>query len=168
MNSYGYTGSVFLPTSFIDHAEGGLKGKKHLNWRQVKEIQNAGIEIGSHTVTHPRLYDLRPGLWEKEIEDSKRIIEEKAGIRVKCFSYPYRFPEQDSKFIAVLKDCLERSGYEYGVSTRIGCNHRNGEAFYLRRIPVNSGDDLALLKAKLEGNYDWLSGIQKLQKSLLK
>jgi len=34
----------------------------------------------------------------------------------------------------------------------------------LKRIPVNSHDDEDLLRAKLEGAYDWLNRIQVMKK----
>ena len=36
----------------------------------------------------------------------------------------------------------------------------SGDRFFMPRLPVNSGDDLALFRAKLEGAYDWLQALQ--------
>jgi hypothetical protein len=40
------------------------------------------------------------------------------------------------------------------------------DPFTLKRVPVNSLDDAALLRCKLQGDYDWLSLPQSLSKRL--
>jgi hypothetical protein len=59
-----------------------------------------------------------------------------------------------------LRNILQKYGYKYGVSTRIGTTFKKDGIFFLKRIPVNSCDDIPLFKAKLEGGYDWLYNIQ--------
>ncbi len=53
-------------------------------------------------------------------------------------------------------DVLENQGFENGVSTIIGRASKHSNQYYLPRLPVNSWDDPSLLRAKLEGGYDWL------------
>jgi len=50
----------------------------------------------------------------------------------------------------------ELEGYSWGVSTRIGRAHSKDNRYFLRRLPMNDMDDIALVKAKLGGAYDWL------------
>jgi len=50
------------------------------------------------------------------------------------------------------------------VSTIIGRAGKHDNRYYLPRLPVNSWDDAALLRAKLEGGYDWLHWPQWLYK----
>jgi peptidoglycan/xylan/chitin deacetylase (PgdA/CDA1 family) len=161
-----FSATVFIPTAFIDNSNTGLKGKRHLTWREVRGLQAEGIEFGSHTANHPKLNSLKPEWIEHEIKSSKEIIEDKTGYQVKSFSNPYKFPEEDLGFIELLQACLQKAGYQNGVSTRIGTVHQKNEAFFLRRIPVNSDDDFSLLRAKLDGSYDWLSGFQTFYKRL--
>ena len=52
------------------------------------------------------------------------------------------------------------AGYESCASTRIGTVNRKEDLFALKRIPINSGDDLALFAAKLSGAYDWVATLQ--------
>jgi hypothetical protein len=64
----------------------------------------------------------------------------------------------------MLRDSLRRAGYQNGVSTIVGRANRNSEPLFLERLPVNSCDDRALLSAKLDGAYDWISTSQYLTK----
>jgi peptidoglycan/xylan/chitin deacetylase (PgdA/CDA1 family) len=164
LQKYHLTATVFLPTSFIGNEGLQLKGKKHLSWTEVKALSQRGITFGSHTVTHPHLNTLKDEEVEDEIKRSKETIEDKLGQVIDTFSYPFKFPEENRAFTKLLKDLLQRHGYKYGVSTRIGTTSKNDEVYFMKRIPVNSGDDISLFQAKLEGGYDWIYPIQRLSK----
>lgn len=167
LRKYGFSATVFLPTGFIENAKNqGLKGKYHLTWDEVKELANQGITFGSHTVTHRQLRIFGRAEIEYEIRKSKEVIEGNLGQNVVSFSYPYKFMEQDSEFVKTLKTILSNAGYENAVSTRIGTVNTTNDIFSLRRIPVNSGDQASLFKAKLEGGYDWLYLMQYANKYL--
>jgi peptidoglycan/xylan/chitin deacetylase (PgdA/CDA1 family) len=164
LNRYGYTATVFLPTAFIGNAARQFKGAECLTWDQVRELRSAGVEFGSHTVTHPQLSGVGPKqLWE-EITASKEQIEAKLGEPVKAFSYPYAFPETDSEFVGRLRGVLQEAGYAGGVSTIIGRSSKSDNRFFMRRLPVNSHDDRRFFQAKLEGAYDWLHALQYVAK----
>ena len=76
------------------------------------------------------------------------------------FSYPYAFPETDRGFIDRLRRVLEESGYKDGVSTIIGRAGRSDSRLFMKRLPVNSHDDVRFFRAKLEGAYDWVHTVQ--------
>jgi peptidoglycan/xylan/chitin deacetylase (PgdA/CDA1 family) len=161
LSRYRYTATVFLPTAYIgDWAHRSFNGTECMTWSQVRELQEAGIQFGSHTVTHPQLRALSTKDVEGEIRRSKETIEDKLGCPIRSFAYPYAFPETDWSFKRNLESILEQAGYENGVCTRIGTADRSDNRFFLKRLPVNSCDDATLFKAKLEGGYDWLHGLQ--------
>jgi hypothetical protein len=103
---------------------------------------------------------------EYELGCSKETIEQHLGAPVESFSYPSAFPEEDKRFTRFFQDLLENQGFENGVSTIIGCAGRRHNRFFLPRLPVNDWDDSSLLRAKLEGGYDWLHWAQILKKSI--
>jgi peptidoglycan/xylan/chitin deacetylase (PgdA/CDA1 family) len=164
LKQYGFTASVYLPTAFIDTSKSGLKGKKHLSWQQITELEGGGMEFGSHTVNHSQLQDLKPAEMEWEIRASKETIEDKTGRQVKSFCFPYRFPEQKKNFVKILRDILQKARYENGVSTRIGATNAGTDLFLLKRIPMNNGDDRVFFEKKIHGGYDWLFPMQALRK----
>ena len=166
LKKYGFTATVFLPTAFIDTATPGLKGKKHLSWSDVKMLQADGIAFGSHTVNHSYMKQCSFKTLEYEIIESKKSIEDRTGRAVEFFSYPYRFPEQDSNFTGFLTERLRLAGYRGCMTTRIGRAASSDPVFALPRLPVNSSDDARLLKAKLQGGYDWLGRVQMIKKKI--
>jgi peptidoglycan/xylan/chitin deacetylase (PgdA/CDA1 family) len=160
LSRYGFSATMFLPTAYIDRDARKFNGVECLTWSQVRELQNAGMQFGSHTVTHPQLKNLDLKNLDDEIRCSKQRIEEELGCGVASFSYPYAFPETDTAFQQQLGGLLQEHGYENGVSTIIGTADRADSRFFMKRLPVNSCDDVALFGAKLEGGYDWLHALQ--------
>jgi peptidoglycan/xylan/chitin deacetylase (PgdA/CDA1 family) len=164
LDRYDFTATMFLPTAHIGEPRLSFKGKECLSWDEMRELQKHGISFGSHTVTHPQLHDCDADSIKKEITDSKRTIEHELGCAVQSFSYPYAFPEADANFRRRLRDELSQAGYENGVCTTVGRIGPSSDPFFLKRLPVNSDDDLRLFRAKLAGSYDWLAKPQYLVK----
>jgi len=170
----GFTATVFLPTNFIGEASRTagsmpirrfLHGKPCLTWGEVREMYRSGIGFGSHTVTHAHLRDLETHNVFDQLTLSKAHIEQELGCTVDSFAYPYAFPEEDAAFVESLRACLTQAGYRYGVCTSVGRVDRAADRLFMRRLPMNSCDDLALFTAKLCGAYDWVARVQYASKS---
>jgi peptidoglycan/xylan/chitin deacetylase (PgdA/CDA1 family) len=152
----GFTATVFLATDRIRDESVRVEGADYLTWNEVRELQSDGMSFGSHSVTHADLRSLGPEQIGYELGYSKETIEQRIGALVESFSYPFALPEEDGDFIRYLADTLENLGYTNGVSTSIGRAKPKDPRFFLPRLSINSWDDLELLKAKVEGGYDWL------------
>lgn len=163
---YGFPATVFLPTDFIGDERRKLSMRECLTWKEVRELSSEGVDFGAHTVSHTQLYHNHPDVVEKEVRDSKDAIETALGSRVNHYSYAYAFPEHDAMFVAFYRNALIKAGYKGGVTTKIGRTFPGDDPFTLKRIPINSGDDEALFRAKLEGAYDWLAWPQRMSKKL--
>lgn len=164
LQKYGFQATVYLPTRYVDEETATFNGKTCMTWGEVRELRRHGISFGSHTVNHPQLWHVSLSDVEHEVSSSKRVIEDQLGEAIQSFAYPYAFPESDVSFTRALRNLLEDSGYDNGVSTVIGSYHSQHDRFFLKRLPVNLWDDLALFRAKLEGSYDWLHVAQYLRK----
>lgn len=167
LRKFGFPATVFLPTGLIDRGV-GFKGQRCLTWAEVRELRKQGVSFGSHTVNHLELNRIGKRELEFELVHSKERIESELGEAVETFSYPFAFPEQDRAHVEDLKTILAESGYKCGVSTRIGTTSSRDNIFMLRRVPVNSMDDERLMKAKIDGAYDWLHPCQVLYKHIRK
>ena len=158
-NNFGAT--VFLPTAFIGQERRNFKNRACMTWDEVRESAKAGIEFGSHTVNHPKLYELSLPQIRAELKESKMTIENEVGRPVSSFAYPYAFPSADRAFVKVFLESLKEAGYACNVTTKIGLAGKNDDPFTLKRLPINSADDEALFLAKLAGAYDWLAWPQE-------
>jgi len=165
LQQYRFPAAVFLATQFIDEGS-PFKGLRYLTWTQVRELAGYGVSFGSHTVSHPDLSRLPRNELEFELFESKQRIESELGKKVEAFSYPFAFPEHGSFFVRQLKPTLDRAGYKCCLTTRIGTVSAGDDLSRLKRLPANSLDDNLLLKAKIDGAYNWLYTCQVLYKRL--
>lgn len=60
-----------------------------LTWSQVGELDRKGIEIGAHTIDHPRLDLLPADELQRQVFGGKVIIEDRLGHAITSFAYPY-------------------------------------------------------------------------------
>ena len=60
-----------------------------LSWTQLQDAVRAGVEIGSHAVSHRSLDALPETDLRDEVTRSKAILEDRLGVAVDSFAYPY-------------------------------------------------------------------------------
>ena len=87
----------------------------YVTWQQLREMVAGGMEVGSHSLTHPFVDQLdRAGL-EREFGESKAIIESRLGAAVRSASLPRGWAPAGVE--AVLSDlgyrvfCTSRTGW---------------------------------------------------------
>ena len=166
LREFGFVATVFLATALINDQRLQWKGADLMTWLEVRELQTLGMRFGSHTVNHQELEKLDEKRLACEVGQSKQTLEDKLGVPIKSFAYPYAFPEHNRLFTGRLAELLESHGYENGVSTVIGRAGSDDNRFFLPRLPVNTWDDLHLFETKLEGGYDWLHLPQSIYKKV--
>lgn len=162
----GFSATMYLPTAFIGDSRRSIGRRTCLTWQEVRELDAAGIEFGSHTVNHPRLADLPWPQVHAELLDSKRTIEDELRHEVQGFAFPYAYPQADRDFALRFRDLLSALQYRTAVTTSLGRATASSDCLELPRVPANSADDEQLFGAKLSGHYDWLGSAQGLHKSL--
>lgn len=84
-----------------------------LNWNQVREIASAGIEIGSHSVSHPVMTSLDDDSLRYELTQSKADIEQATGRKVASFCYPNGQPFD---FDERVKTAVLSAGYKCALA----------------------------------------------------
>jgi len=82
--------SPILDSLFSDYFdEDALYKDLYLSRDELREMEDEGCIIGSHTVSHPVLSTLSYDIQKKEIEDSTVFLESFLSMKVKSFCYPY-------------------------------------------------------------------------------
>jgi peptidoglycan/xylan/chitin deacetylase (PgdA/CDA1 family) len=160
LRRHDFTATVYLPTGFISRERKSFRGRQCLTWDEVRELRRHGIRFGSHTVNHPKLYEMSWSQIESEARISKEHIQQELQEEVASFAYPYAFPQEDSAFRRTIAGLLRDQGYRSCVTTVVGRSQATDDELFLKRLPINSCDDRKLFQAKLEGAYDWLSSAQ--------
>jgi peptidoglycan/xylan/chitin deacetylase (PgdA/CDA1 family) len=103
-----------------------------LTWEQVCELDRGGVEIGSHTVSHPILTRIDPERLRHELCASKTQLEAVLGRTVDMFCFPNGDYDQE------VVDQVEEAGYRTAVTTDYGMNDAASKPLGLRRIAAES------------------------------
>lgn len=142
----GQVATFFLVSELVGsdaahrHADGDLR---YLVWSEVREMAAAGMEIGSHSLTHRRLPDLPAEEIRREARQSREELEAKLGTKVEVFAYPFN---SERRYV---RRIVEEAGYRAAVS---GLRSRN-DRFELPRIAVPRGMTADGLRRRLDESW---------------
>jgi peptidoglycan/xylan/chitin deacetylase (PgdA/CDA1 family) len=105
-----------------------------LTWKNVVEMNDNGMDFGSHGCSHRILTKLGREEIEKELTESKKIIEEKLGGEIDIFAYPNG--DYDDRIKELVKDC----GFVCAVTTG-GTKEKalDNDIYSLKRINIHNG-----------------------------
>jgi peptidoglycan/xylan/chitin deacetylase (PgdA/CDA1 family) len=103
---------------------------------QVRDWLGAGQEIGSHSMSHRDLRRLSAAEAREEIGASKRALEDRFGLAVRHFCYPYGVWNE------AVRDLVGEAGYETACTLVFGVNRAATPPLELRRIMPLSGSEL--------------------------
>jgi len=101
----------------------------HLSWSQVRELHDAGMTIGSHSLSHPDMRKLDPAGQRRELLVSRLRIEQELGVSVTSFSFP--FGKFNSDLLRLARDagystiCTSRHGVANSISSPLPRNSIN-------------------------------------------
>ncbi len=106
----------------------GEASERLMDEAQVREWIAAGHTIGSHTLTHPHLTRIRVEQARAEIHDSRRQLEDRFGVPVTHFCYPYGDWNRTSR------DLVAEAGYTSACTTVPGFNAPGSDRFAFKRL----------------------------------
>lgn len=98
-----------------------------MSWDEVRGMVKDGFEFGAHTLGHLVLTHEPLEVAEREVRESKAIIERETGITVRDFAYCNGW--YSDELIGVLK----RNGFRSAVTTEDMPNRMGGDPFTLKR-----------------------------------
>jgi peptidoglycan/xylan/chitin deacetylase (PgdA/CDA1 family) len=100
----------------------------------IRRLAEIGVEIGSHTVTHPILGTLQTESARREIADSKSALEQILGRPVQTFAYPFGATGLD--FSPRDEALVQESGYALAFAVEGGFVTRASNRFALPRVGI--------------------------------
>lgn len=114
LNSLNFSATIFIVSELIGDISYWRRKDLRLallDWGEINEIVKTGYEIGSHGLYHSNFSDLVKKALKREIIGSKKLIEEKIGIPVVSFSYPWN--RCNKQILKIVK----KAGYKYAATT---------------------------------------------------
>jgi peptidoglycan/xylan/chitin deacetylase (PgdA/CDA1 family) len=131
LKRYGFVATFFIITCFVDEERDG-----YMSWAEIELLHANGMEIGSHSYTHPILSGKSFDYIVWQVLGSKEAIEARTHEVVRLFSYP------SGQYDQQVMDVLRSAGYWGAVTVESGSLQSSGHPFELRRIRVRGTYDL--------------------------
>src|SRR5687767_11674333 len=126
-----------------------------LTWKQIKEMSDAGVDIQSHSLSHPFLTrrrhrsmgDKQYGEWiQRELAESKRILEKHTGKKVQFLAYPY------GDYDARLTDEVAKAGYKAALTCDFGVVRKGSDPLRMKRFVIDDRMDFTAFRRYLGAN----------------
>ncbi len=166
LQQYGFRATVFLITDYCGKHNNWagnsplLERRPLLSWSEIEEMRKYGFEFGAHTLTHPDLTRLPLNQAEREVRQSKIVIEERLGVEIGMFAYPYgRHDEMTEKIV---------QQYFHGAcSTILGkVERRRSNPFLLERIDSYYLSNHHLFTRLSTSTLDWYLQLRQLLRGI--
>ncbi len=153
LKKFNFTATLFVVSDLIgsfnkwDYKEINMI-KPLMNEEQIKIWIDSGMEIGSHTRTHPILTKLSEKELISEIVKSKEILERKFKVEIKHFCYPYGI------YNDLVVDCVKNANYKSAWTLDRGRFKAGDDLFRAKRINIPKDANLIRFYIKVFTNYE--------------
>jgi peptidoglycan/xylan/chitin deacetylase (PgdA/CDA1 family) len=142
LSRYGFPATVYLLSGFLGRkaewfARDGRATPELMNAARVRELDRAGIDFGSHGVSHVKLAEVNPEKAREEITRSRTELADVLGHDVRHFCYPYGSVNQQVVEIA------RNAGYRSAVTCVRALAAPGADLLALPRKAISFGDSLA-------------------------
>lgn len=135
LKKYGYP-AVF---SVYPSGVGNNAGRTHVSWEELRQMAaDRLVTIAAHSVTHPAdLRALADEKLEKEVVESKQILETELGIPIRYFTYP------TGKYNTQVEQVVKNAGYQAALTMDDGDEDYAGQSESLLAIKRFGQSNLA-------------------------
>ena len=117
-----------IPVTLFLNTE-NVGGKNYMNWYQLNDVLNRGVDIQNHTHSHSSLPKLSEIEIKEEIEKSQKIIKKNLNITPHLFAYP--FGEASSLVQEIIAQYFDAAFGQHSGAFSID------QRYYIPRFPLN-------------------------------
>lgn len=164
---YGMTATVFIIGEKIGKANDweqlpGRPTSQLMNAAQIRAWREAGMEVGSHSMSHPKLSKLSDEALAWEVSESKAVIESLLGEPVHSLCYPYG--DMDWR----VRQQAANACYKCSVAIYMGADIWSRDLHALPRLAITSNkpfSDFVLKVSPLHMANLWLHGLKGKRKA---
>lgn len=153
LEEFKYPGVIFVPTQYVGRLnifDLGVEPEEQIcTWTELRELQERGVSVHAHSVTHSRLSTLDPATMQNELVGSRLALEEGLGGKVTLFAYPYGDAEHPLLTPELMTACGYSAAFLYGGSP-FRLTDPEFDRFRIPRLAL--GPDTDLLAALAEQN----------------
>jgi peptidoglycan/xylan/chitin deacetylase (PgdA/CDA1 family) len=136
LKRYGFAATCYVVSGALGtynrwDAQQLRENKPLMSREQLGEWLAAGMEVGSHSCSHPRLHELHMEAALEEIAGSRAALQNMLGVPIEHFAYPFGY------FTAEIVELVRRAGYSSAVTVQPGVARTSDDRHRLPRILVN-------------------------------
>jgi peptidoglycan/xylan/chitin deacetylase (PgdA/CDA1 family) len=125
--------------------------ERNLGWDELAKLAEAGLVLGSHSLTHRSLAALEDSELREELARSRELIEARLGSRVDAFAYPFGTrADFDARTTRLLREC----GYRIAFTSQHGAIRAGQDPLLLPRTKVEGGEGLRPFRLLCAGAMD--------------
>ena len=155
LRGLSYPATVFVPFDYIgkidsfsyDHSRDDFK---IMSLSEIESSKVDRISYGSHTMTHSDLTDLNQLDLDRELFESKVILNNEIGEKFSALAYPF------GMFNDRIKKAVDNAGYDCAVCFgNVLSNSRYTEKFELKREKILSTTPVDEFKRKIDISQDF-------------
>lgn len=121
-----------------------------LTWDDVQYLRDNGHTIGSHTLTHSSLANLPLAVQEHEITTSTMFLQDRLGIPIKTFAYPFGTPSSVDRSSLLIASSL----FDIAFSNVRGGYFESPNKTFVFRQNITPGMPLWLIDHIIQGRLD--------------
>ncbi|HEX3396474.1 MAG TPA: polysaccharide deacetylase family protein [Steroidobacteraceae bacterium] len=141
LKSYGFRATCYVVSgavgTFNRWDEEFLRERKPLMSRDQLELWlAAGMEVGSHSLSHQRLHELPQDAARFEIAESRTALRNMLGVPIEHFAYPF------GQYTAEIVELVRHAGYASAMTVMPGVARTSDDRLRLPRILVNGESGL--------------------------
>jgi peptidoglycan/xylan/chitin deacetylase (PgdA/CDA1 family) len=111
----------------------------------LKRLSDYPIEVGAHSVSHPRLDEIGDDKASAEIADSATQLEDMLGHRVRTFAYPHGCYDERTRQAVI------SAGYQSAAAVKNALSHPDDDPFALARWTITAQTPASQLAEVLRG-----------------
>lgn len=128
LEEFGYPATLYLNTENIGYPA-------YMNWKDVRDAEQRGIEIGNHSKSHKHFLDIadpeeRKEAFFKDLTFAQTALFDSLGYSPDLFAYPYG--EYDNNMKTILQD----AGFTSAVAQYSGVLYRGSDLFEIPRFSM--------------------------------
>ena len=147
LEQFGIPFTVFVTPGFVQSGS-----PIYLSVSALRDLASIpGAAIGAHGYTHRPLTDCDAGELRDELVNSRKWLEDIVGRSVTCMSYPHG--AEDPR----VREAVSEAGYTIAASSHAGTNLSMRDPISLARTDIWAQDNVTAFRAKIRGDWDWLS-----------
>jgi peptidoglycan/xylan/chitin deacetylase (PgdA/CDA1 family) len=133
----------FVVPELIERIRGFDDEARTMGWDELRARASMGVEIGSHTVSHPHLTSLEDAELASELASSKERLEDELGRPCRFLAYPYG--EHDAR----VRTAARSAGYDGAFALRAS----DGDPFAMPRVDIYRSDGQLRVWLKTSSAY---------------